>query len=465
MSTESTNVTVVTTGLVSNVNHFNINDDWDIFIERLEQYFIANRVEDARKVPVLLTTISEAVYRMLKNLCDPVTPASKSFEDLKQLLTEQFKPAISVYRKRIVFDALRQSQETVREWYVKVKTLAAECEFGSSLEERVKDKFVTGMRSGRILDRLCEEKLTTPLTTLLDIAQSKEVLLQESRQVEINKVQCKTMPSKEKSVPAGIKKSAKGKQQKDDALKCFHCGKSNHDFKKCKFKDFKCNKCNRKGHIARACKSKVNINLVDEGNNEYIDMYSIDVSYVNPLFLNVNLGGKVVKMEVDTGAGVSCIPYSFYKKNLSDFKLLHTNLKLKSYGGHIITPVGEINVSMNVNGVTKIANLLVVKESQKLLLGRNMLNEFGFNVVIGSSNVNSISVKESKLELQSLLSKYSDLFKDELGTYNGEKIHLDVESNVKPIFHKPRPIPFAFKEKVKLELERLEKKRCKNKSR
>lgn len=81
---DTSNVTVVNTGTVGSINQFSVNQDWEIFIERLEQYFLANKVEEDRRVPVLLTTITETVYKVLKNLCDPVTPSRKSYEELKK---------------------------------------------------------------------------------------------------------------------------------------------------------------------------------------------------------------------------------------------------------------------------------------------------------------------------------------------------------------------------------------------
>lgn len=70
--------------------------------------------------------------------------------------------------------------------------------------------------------------------------------------------------------------------------------------------------------------------------------------------------------------------------------------------------------------------------------------------------INEISLNSEVGALTTLLNEYEILFKNELGTYKYEKIKLDVEDNVKPIFCKPSPIPFAFREKVKCELERLE---------
>ncbi|KAJ8930010.1 hypothetical protein NQ314_017247 [Rhamnusium bicolor] len=148
--------------------------------ERLEQFFLANRIENERKVSVLLTSIDET-YKTLKNLCDPAKPKDKSYEQLIGLLSTQFKARVSVYRRRIQFDSLRQGAETVNQWFVKVKNAAARLFSGEMLVERVKDKFVVGMRPGPILDRLCEEETTKSVRDLLEIALNKEAV---ERQVE-----------------------------------------------------------------------------------------------------------------------------------------------------------------------------------------------------------------------------------------------------------------------------------------
>lgn len=42
-----------------------------------------------------------------------------------------------------------------------------------------------------------------------------------------------------------------------------------------------------------------------------------------------------------------------------------------------------------------------------------------------------------------------------MGTYNGTKVHLEVNADARPIFCKPRPIPFAWKDKVEAQLNNL----------
>lgn len=72
----------------------------------------------------------------------------------------------------------------------------------------------------------------------------------------------------------------------------------------------------------------------------------------------------------------------------------------------------------------------------------------------GTINVHQIS--SGDMALNNLLKDFSDLFNNKLGGYTGEKVHFKIKQGAEPIFCKPRTIPFAFKQKVGLELDRLE---------
>ena len=56
------------------------------FLERMELYFIANDIADAKKAAVLLTCIGGKRYRIVKSLLAPNLLISKSFPDLKEIL-------------------------------------------------------------------------------------------------------------------------------------------------------------------------------------------------------------------------------------------------------------------------------------------------------------------------------------------------------------------------------------------
>ena len=58
--------------------------------------------------------------------------------------------------------------------------------------------------------------------------------------------------------------------------------------------------------------------------------------------------------------------------------------------------------------------------------------------------------------MQALLQQHSNLFKDELGTVTSYKATLHIKPEAMPKFFKPRPVPFAIKDAVGKELDRLE---------
>ena len=63
---------------------------------------------------------------------------------------------------------------------------------------------------------------------------------------------------------------------------------------------------------------------------------------------------------------------------------------------------------------------------------------------------------ESNAEGLQLLRKYAALFSDELGTLRPFKAKIQVRPDAPPRFFKPRSEPYATKEAIEQELERLE---------
>ncbi|XP_063408205.1 uncharacterized protein K02A2.6-like [Mytilus trossulus] len=64
---------------------------------------------------------------------------------------------------------------------------------------------------------------------------------------------------------------------------------------------------------------------------------------------------------------------------------------------------------------------------------------------------------EKDNELQDLLRKYPQVFKEGLGTLKGNKARIYVDKDATPKYFKARPVPYALKEKIEKELDRLQK--------
>ena len=58
-------------------------------------------------------------------------------------------------------------------------------------------------------------------------------------------------------------------------------------------------------------------------------------------------------------------------------------------------------------------------------------------------------------DLPVLLDHYKEIFTDELGTIKQFNARLSITDSAKPKFCKPRPVPFALRDAVEHELDRL----------
>ena len=113
--------------------------NWCRYAERLEQYFIANGIqEDPKKVAVLLCVMGEKPYELVHNLLAPAKPASKKYQEIVDAMTEYLQPKPLVIAERFKFHKRNQaSTETVTQYLAELRRLAAKCQFGDYLDEAV----------------------------------------------------------------------------------------------------------------------------------------------------------------------------------------------------------------------------------------------------------------------------------------------------------------------------------------
>ncbi len=158
-----------------------------------------------------------------------------------------------------------------------------------------------------------------------------------------------------------------------------------------------------------------------------------------------------MKFEVDTGCSVTVLSQVEYgklevKEKLP--KLKQSSLNLKTYTGQSVNVLGTSKVQVKHNGLVKDLSVVVVAGSGPNLLGRSWLAELEL-----WERKNKIQTSSERL--QDILKKHEIVFKEELGTLKGTTAKIHVVSGAKPHFVKPRSLPFAMREKVEAELDRL----------
>ena len=93
-------------------------EEWVDYAERLENYFIANDIEDpAKRRAILLNGVGASTYRLIKTLSLPGKPKDLSFADIVERVHKHFNPKPSAIIERYEFSTRKQKPgETVAEY-------------------------------------------------------------------------------------------------------------------------------------------------------------------------------------------------------------------------------------------------------------------------------------------------------------------------------------------------------------
>ena len=147
-------------GNLDSLFKFKPGDDWKAHFDNLEVFFDANFIkDDVIKVSFLISTIGEEAYQILRALCSPIPVYTKTFAELHELMKKHSSERFSVLKKRRHFSNMQQlDSESINQWYERVSRNALQCNFDGQLDDRLKDQFVAGMKEGKVLEKIWEEK-------------------------------------------------------------------------------------------------------------------------------------------------------------------------------------------------------------------------------------------------------------------------------------------------------------------
>lgn len=433
------------------------NSDTDsitAYIERVHLFFAANDIPDKKKVPVFLSTIGGSTYELLRNLVSPELPESLKLSELTEVLKRHFEPKPLVIAERFHFHSRSQAaDESVADFMAQLRRLSKHCDFQDYLDQALRDRLVCGLRNEGIQRRLLAESDLT-LTRALELAQGMEAAEKNAKSLK------GTVPAVH-NVNTGVKRPPVQST-------CHRCGRTNHEAKDCRFRDAVCHFCNKKGHIAPVCRSKKQskskhfpkqksrptkyVTTDGETTDANLPISTIGKSASRPFRTNVLVNGKAISMEIDTGAALSIMSERQQKLLLPDAPIEKSYVRLKTYTGENMPVVGKLNAKVQYGEQSKDLDLVVVAGDGPTLLGRNWLK----TLRLDWATIGKIATEKAPLKLSSLLASCSVLFKDELGKITPFKAKLHVRVDAVPKFCKARSVPYATKQAIEKELDRLE---------
>ena len=438
------------------------------YLERIEVFLVANDIANEKKSAVLLSCIGSKTYGVMKNLCAPDLPASKDFATLCTTLKSHYDPKPSFLAQRCTFKKRRQlPTESVTEFIAELRRLALHCQFGTNLDDSLRDQFIHGLKSEAILKRLLSEETLT-LKRAVELATIAEAAARDAKSFGNN--------SEHSSI----------KNLSSDLVSCKHCGRSNHPARECRFKSASCHNCGKTGHISTVCRqprhsknksdnkggrrshrrqsqstkcitsnSSMNTQTSDggdkEADGEELSLFTVrQRNSPKPIVVDVQINGRTVPMEVDTGAAVTIMSQTTWKTLFPDLSLQKSSIVLRTYTAEQMSVVGQREVTVSCNDQTQPLIITVVAGNGSSLLGRNWLEKLRLNW----HQISNVSTVDG--QLGNLLDEFQDVFKDELGMVRSYQATLQLKEGAQPKFFKPRNIPFAVRDAVGEELDRLE---------
>ncbi|XP_049697396.2 uncharacterized protein LOC126054767 [Helicoverpa armigera] len=153
------------------------NGNWSAYVDRLQMYFIANKIQHNLKLPTLIALMGEEAYELLLTLASPRKPSTISYSEAVELLDTHFRQKPCVLSERFKFRKRSQLPgESVAEYAAELMKLSKNCDFEPHLEQNLRDQIVFGLRSDGIRLKLfkagnLDYKKTIELASALEAGQ------------------------------------------------------------------------------------------------------------------------------------------------------------------------------------------------------------------------------------------------------------------------------------------------------
>lgn len=470
-------------------------ETWEMYVDRLDEYFAANAIADAdRKRAILNSIVGPDTYTLMSSLLAPKKPKEATYQELTELLKKHFIPVKSTIVSRYKFNTRsRKPGESVQDFIAAIRTLAKDCKFGTTLNEMLRDRIVCGINDPRIQKNLlatAEDKLD--LQKSIDLAQSMELAYEQSKVLQSQTTSHNVDSLRPSSQYKGQRYSnkpqkGKGARPKDSrnsrpnvststthassSAQCGNCG-TRHPAHRCPANGKECLNCKKMNHFAKYCRSRpqkhvhsVGLDPDDSYNvapavNEQFHISNLDdkkLNFKQDIHSTLTLNSTHVSFQLDTGARCNVLPLKFYDTIAKPKSIDCTKTTtLKAFGGTELPTIGEATLpcqggsSSDVNWM----NFHIVDAPVKAILGLNDCLKLGLISV--SNQVHMIRTDDPTLEVNKIYTDYADLFDDSLGKLP-VVYSMKVDPSVTPVVRPPRRIPAAMQDKVCVELDRMTK--------
>ncbi|XP_039870493.1 uncharacterized protein LOC120723214 [Simochromis diagramma] len=440
----------------------NLSENWRRFRQRFELYLAATG--GASKPPKVQSSLflhvagEEAV-----EVYNTFTFAENGDEHKLMKIMEKFEeycnPKKNITYERYKFFTCVQGDMPISQYITELKLRAKSCEFGQLQESLIRDRVVCGITSDAMRERLLREDDIT-LEKVVQLCIAAETTKAQIKQMHEEDHNAQVSAHESKDVDAvrhkqTCKKDRQSKMKLNDkdqasTFNCKRCG-TKHALRQCPAYGKQCKNCGKMNHFARMCRSRKVHTVADEATDQQASLFIGAVNAktqtrTDEWTVEIKVGHKPVKFKLDTGAQANVVPYSLLQRIGNKQMLRPTNVRLSTYTGDKIAVKGKCTWAVKYKKKSFALEFIVVKSETKPILGIQTCEEMGLIKRVMALN---------KSDEMDIFKEFADVFEG-IGCLEGEHT-IQINDSVVPKVHPPRKIPVTLREKLKVELDTMEK--------
>lgn len=167
---------------------------WPAYAERMLNYFELYNVPNDKRGRILVDRINNATYEKLRELCEPVLPMHKPFDELSEIMEKHFNPYSNKFRERVKFTRrVQRAKENTQKYGSELKKWGKNCKFPEFyFQEALITQFLNGIRSEQLRTKLIEMN-ETDFDKIVETAFNLEAVMTPAK--EATPVAVKTEPT------------------------------------------------------------------------------------------------------------------------------------------------------------------------------------------------------------------------------------------------------------------------------